>query len=136
MTCKINGALLFDRNLMDAMHTVLSSGDILLPADDAFKVSIMANELGNAFQKLDEGRQAIVEKMAIKSSKGRFKKDGEGNLMFEDNKKVEEAVVAHISQEVELNCDLLENNFYKNALMKPDMSMTLALLNPIMKKGE
>ena len=134
MTCKIKGAVLYDETFMKSFSEFMEG--ISLPYLVAFKMYKLGNELGLAFKDLDEKKQAIIEKHAVKNSKGRFKEDSNGNFIFRDKRKVEDEVINMLNSDVELNCDLLDLKDLEVGMIKPALIHSIAMLNPIILKED
>ena len=132
MSCKIKGAVLFDQTLMQSFATVMD--EIRLPYKQAFKLYQMGNEMGLAFQNLEEKRIAILEKHAVKNSKGGFKKGNNNEYIFKDKNAVSDEVAAMLSEDIELNCDLLELSDLEEGILPPALIQQIAMLQPITKK--
>lgn len=130
MTCKIKTALLFDDRFMRAFGEV--SDSIKLPYKAAFEFYKVGNELGLAYQKIEETRMEILERHAAKNGKGKIKKDGEGNMMFTDKKAAEEELMKELNGETELNCDKLSNSVLEQGVIAPSLIESIALLSPIL----
>ena len=131
MTCKIKGALLFDDSFMRAFGEVVDN--IQLPYKEAFTVYKLGNEMGLAFQTLDEKRMGILEKHSVKNNKGKTNKDGEGNWIFRDKREAEEELLNELNKDIELNCEKLSTTTLEKGVITPSLINAIALLNPILE---
>ena len=123
-----------DDNFLKAFGDV--SDNIKLPYEDAFKVYIIGNEMGLAFQELEKKRIEILEKHAVKNSRGKLKHDPQGGFVFKDKRAAEEELMVEFNKDIELNCNKLSMDIFERGVIPPRLIETLALINPIIEKED